>query len=180
MQEYSFTLRNEKKDLYNLFGRLIIFINIVLFVYRALAGSENRIQYAGIPSIVFLILAFITQYFLRNTRYRFGLHPYFFIITIAWLSDGVYWIAVTAIVFDLLHTLATFLPIVKIDEQLVTYPSFPRKKIRWPMLNNIILKDGLLTIDLKNNKLIQQYLDEKSPVVNEKEFNDFCKKQLNK
>jgi hypothetical protein len=40
------------------------------------------------------------------------------------------------------------------------------------------MKDGVLTIDFKNNKIIQQSIDEARSSVNEKEFNEFCQKQL--
>ncbi|MGC4034655.1 MAG: hypothetical protein QM764_01750 [Chitinophagaceae bacterium] len=45
-------------------------------------------------------------------------------------------------------------------------------------MSNAILKDGILTIDFKNNKIIQAEIDEEYAVVNEKEFNEFCKRQL--
>ena len=43
-----------------------------------------------------------------------------------------------------------------------------------------MLKDGLLTIDSKDNKVIQQLIDEEKTKIDEKEFNDFCKDQLRK
>ena len=42
----------------------------------------------------------------------------------------------------------------------------------------MILKDDLLTIDFKNNKIIQQLIEKTEHPVDEKEFNDFCSKQL--
>jgi hypothetical protein len=59
----------------------------------------------------------------------------------------------------------------------IIYPSFPTRIIQWNELNNVILKDGLLTIDFKNNKIIQQLIKH-SNAINEKEFNEFCKQQL--
>ncbi len=59
----------------------------------------------------------------------------------------------------------------------ITHPWFIRPLL-WNDLNNAILKDGILTIDFKNNKIIQQQIDELSASINEKEFNDFCKQQL--
>jgi hypothetical protein len=65
-------------------------------------------------------------------------------------------------------------------ESEIIYPAWPVRKISWKELNNVILKDSILTIDLKNNKLIQQSIDEIKTSVNEKEFNEFCRQQLNK
>jgi hypothetical protein len=43
-----------------------------------------------------------------------------------------------------------------------------------------MIKDGLLTIDFKNNRIIQQQIANISSGIDEKEFNDFCRQQLNK
>jgi hypothetical protein len=42
----------------------------------------------------------------------------------------------------------------------------------------MVIKDGLFTVDFKNNRLIQQAVDEGVSTVNEKVFNEFCSKQL--
>ena len=44
----------------------------------------------------------------------------------------------------------------------------------WNEFSNIILKDGLLTLDFKNNKLIQVAIDEEKTAVDVNEFNGFC------
>ena len=49
----------------------------------------------------------------------------------------------------------------------------------WKDISNVVLKDGILTIDLKNNKLIQSVISKESADINEREFNLFCKEQLN-
>jgi len=67
---------------------------------------------------------------------------------------------------------------VYVSDQNISYHFFLKKTIRWNQLNNLILKDGLLSIDFKNNKLIQLTIDESKNVINEQEFNDFCRQQL--
>ena len=61
----------------------------------------------------------------------------------------------------------------------IVYPTFPKKTYLWKEIENVVLKDGVLTIDLKNNKLIQVVIDpESSAAINEREFNLFCKSHL--
>ena len=67
--------------------------------------------------------------------------------------------------------------LIKVSETEVLYPSFPPHHIAWNELSNIVLRDGLLTIDLKNNKLIQQLIEETN-TVNQDEFNEFCRRRL--
>jgi hypothetical protein len=63
---------------------------------------------------------------------------------------------------------------IKVSNNGVEFSGLPYRSFNWAMLNNVIIKDGLLTIDFKNNKLIQQYLP-KNNQSKEKDFNDFCK-----
>ena len=58
------------------------------------------------------------------------------------------------------------------------------KKIRWSELNNVIWKDGIITIDYKNNNLLQRETDDDEEDddydATEEEFNDYCEDQLRK
>ena len=54
-----------------------------------------------------------------------------------------------------------------------------KKIYRWPDLNNVVLKDGLLTMDFKNNRLFQKVaFDEDEMDADEAEFNAYCQRQL--
>lgn len=44
----------------------------------------------------------------------------------------------------------------------------------WSEFNNIILKDNLLTLDFKDNKLLQLSIIESGIVIDEGSFNNFC------
>ncbi len=66
------------------------------------------------------------------------------------------------------------------SEETVVINSFPKKKFNWTDIQNVILKDNLLTVDFKNNKLIQKELNEEVSPLIEQEFNEFCRKQLHK
>jgi hypothetical protein len=51
------------------------------------------------------------------------------------------------------------------------------KKIKWNQLNRVILKDDVLTIDYKNNKIFQAYIDDEEDddyEVGTEEFNAYC------
>lgn len=69
---------------------------------------------------------------------------------------------------------------VELDNNMISYPSFPQKKIEWNEVSNLILKDNILTIDLKNNKLIQHTIKEnENKDLDETAFNIFVQKQIN-
>ena len=48
----------------------------------------------------------------------------------------------------------------------------------WVAMENVVLKDSLLTVDFKTNKLIQIEIVEGNKLTDESEFNLFCTEQL--
>jgi hypothetical protein len=50
--------------------------------------------------------------------------------------------------------------------------------ITWQELNNVVLKDGLLTVDLKNNRIIQTEILNSQGDPSEAEFNEFCRQRM--
>ena len=67
------------------------------------------------------------------------------------------------------------------SENTIVKTGWVNKKYSWSELNNVVIKDDLLTMDFKNNTLLQAYTDdeedEEYDVVDE-EFNQYCKRQL--
>lgn len=58
---------------------------------------------------------------------------------------------------------------------------FFKKGIKWEELNQVIIKDDILTIDFKNNKLIQSETDDEDDddyEVGDDEFNTFCRNRI--
>lgn len=52
------------------------------------------------------------------------------------------------------------------------------KLYTWVEIQNVVLKDGLLTIDFKNNHIFQSPVTTKDVQPDEKSFNQFCRQQL--
>lgn len=67
------------------------------------------------------------------------------------------------------------------EREIVFNKLFPRR-IPWTDLNNALIRDGILTLDYKNNKLFQAETDEDEEDdeydVSEEEFNAFCRQCL--
>ena len=55
-----------------------------------------------------------------------------------------------------------------------------RQRHDWSAFNNVVLKDGLLTLDFKNNRLMQKEIadDDDEDDADEEEFNTWCRDQL--
>lgn len=66
------------------------------------------------------------------------------------------------------------------DDEGIVFNSFPKKEYCWNEVQNVVIKFGMLSIDLKNNKLIQEEVDSYVDLNLENEFNAFCLAQINK
>lgn len=180
MGNFEISIRNEKAKFYNRLSWFIIAINIALFLYLAFFSTDKSELKKSFGVLVLLVICFGLYLYFKSTKYQIGLHPFSFLIILGWIVIGRFWFAGINVLFDILSTISTRKFTVIFSQANVVYPSFPTKTIPWHKLNNVILKDGLLTIDFKSNKIIQQYVDESKTNVNEKEFNEFCRQQLSK
>jgi hypothetical protein len=177
MKQYELALRNNKRKSYITITWIIIAANILSLVLLAAAGSIDKIELAA---TIFLlgVAIFLPKYVDRKEKIETSV--IFLILMITWISNSFWWVAGINLIFEIFQIAALRKLIVNINSQKIVYPSFPQKNIDWKRLNNLILKDGLLTIEFKNNRIIQQLIDEKQTSIDEKEFNEFCKQQLNK
>ncbi len=87
-------------------------------------------------------------------------------------------IALVYLVAALLEKQVKFPDEVAFDNEEIVFNSFPKKFYPWNTFRNIVLKDGLLTIDFMNNKLIQKELESVTTKKEEEEFNEFCRARL--
>ncbi len=180
MEHFEITLKNEKLKFYNRLSWFIITINFIVFFYLGLFSGGRNIRVAAITSITLLVFFFLLQRYFKKIKWLAGIHPYFLLLMVGWITMGKYWLTAIPFVFDILSAISIRKLSVEVSAEKIIYPSFPPKKIAWSALSTIILKDGLLTLNFKNNTIIQQYVDDIKTNVNEQEFNDFCRQQLNK
>ena len=66
------------------------------------------------------------------------------------------------------------------DRDRVVINSLVKKRFAWEDFNNVVLKDGLLTLDFRNNKLLQKEVadDDDEEDADEEEFNMYCRERL--
>jgi len=178
MKHFELILKNEKELSYKKISIFLLVLNLagILFI-TYLKDFKSWIPF--IIAAVAVFAAFLSFYF-RNKNEKAILTGAFILLSLAWIVAGYWVVSVLNILFMILHMAALQKPIVSVNESRVVYPSFPKKKIDWQELSNLIIKDGLLTIDFKNNRIIQQQVVDISSTIDEKEFNDFCRQQLNK
>jgi hypothetical protein len=178
MEKYEVVLKNDKGKLYNRFTIFIFVLNAIAIIFFLYSRHEKITQSSnGFIALLLLINALLI-YTIASFKKKKQLAFLSLVIGISlyWILIGYWWISLIMVMLFYLYSLSKRKLKVNFADQII-YPSFPKRIIQWKELNNVILKDGLLTIDFKNNKIIQQPIKFPNPF-NEKEFNDFCEEQL--
>ena len=154
----------------------MIIANLAFFIY--LSASTWFKNLGPFLYVLLAIISIVVMRFSKEQKNKPRLYIFFLIIILGWINTRVYWwMAIPIVVLMILDEIARRDFVVKVFADKIFYPSFPYRAIKWDELSNVILKDTILTIDFKNNKIIQhEVLNE----ADEKEFNNFCKEQLNK
>ena len=180
MNKFVIVLKNEKVKTYNIISWLIIAINFLVFLFFGISTKTGKPEPVFLAVAGAMIVIFVLRLIMKKKKEESGdfFIVYFLIIIFAWFKAGYYGIVVINIVLYIFQFISSRKLEIQFAEANITFPSYPIKTFHWKELNNVILKDGILTIDFKNNKLIQQTIDESSIVINEKEFNEFCLEQL--
>jgi len=178
MDKFEIALKNEKRKSINTSLLVIIFLNIIAFLFVAYIAEEDKSRNIALFAAGFVTIALLLNFFLKKRIEYDGKIVVIALIIYFYLRTHLYFPALAMVIMTALYFITTKVPVVVFTKKGISYPSFPKKNIHWPALNNVILKDGLLTIDFKNNKLIQQYVETESADVNEQEFNEFCRQQL--
>lgn len=181
MNNYTIFLLNENVKTYRYITLFILLINCIAFGYiffnSNVRRTEDLSRFGLLLSLVYITLYFVKHYTKYFSRYK---------LEVAFIVIGVLWLVMGNIAFALILFLCAAAALFTVRQQKVIftndkiiYPSFPQKIYSWNEISNIILKDDVLTIDLKNNKLHQSTISgESASSINEKNFNSFCKERL--
>jgi len=174
MKVYELILKNEKIESYKASLPLIIGLNSIAFLFLAFNYSITFKRTISLAAAI-LVIILLAAHFIQKNKKNYITYIAILSIIIAYSLLGLYFFGLGVAAIFILYEITTRKLLVTVSQNDIIYPSFPSRKIEWPQLANIVLKDGLLTIDFKNNKILQ---GEISGSTDEKEFNDFCRTQL--
>lgn len=180
--DYVVTLRKNTVKPVNIVCHILMLLSILVFVY-ALArehqvGVNNDYRLMVITALAIVWWALILFSKKRKPYFRIG----FFIVALGWFFNPLHniLIGIFYVLAALLEKQVKFPAEIGIDSEGVLLNTLPKKSFLWKEIRNVVIKDNLLTIDFKNNKLLQKEISEDVPYDMEKEFNGFCKGQLDK
>lgn len=181
MQKFELVLKNERIKAYKTFILFFIALNIIFLITLAITTKDSTIRSKSLLAVFLTVFSLAVEYYLRKKNKQYsGKGAALLYFVLAYLLLHYWWMALSVLIVAILYSVSLRRLIVYINTNQIIYPSFPKKTFHWDDLNNIILKDGLLTIDFKNNKLAQAEVVNggNDYDLNEQEFNDFCRNHL--
>lgn len=171
---YIIALRNETSRYVNIIGFLLSFGSSLLFLREMIVRNTIIIPYlVGIIFIAGLLIWNIIA------RYRYDKEIYYskalLIAGLVWTKmPYAEWLVVVFALLAILEYQAKLSPEIGFSPDHIVFNKLFKKKYSWDEIDQVILKDGLLTIDFRNNKLFQKEIDSGENEAGEEEFNEWC------
>ena len=180
--QYLFILKDNNQKAYNGFTWFLFFLHFVAAAWVALKTTNDNIKLS-----MYVLLGFYTVctifYFLFKKQNK-ALEVFNLIMVLLYAN---FWFTQIGLVALLIFVLINIFVFVIKDKK--TTVQFSKEGLHvnrifkivfysWHKMDNVILKDGLLTIDFISNKLIQSEIVKTDEVVDEDLFNRFCVTQL--
>jgi len=178
--QYVVVLKNQHNRFIDLLGIILSLFSVACFLNVLITTGQLSIAYLAGSIIIVIILAwnFYSTYKKRKVYYSRSL----LIAALVWMKmPYAQWLTFVFIILALLEYQAKHSLEIGFSEIEVVINSLFRKRYSWKQFTNVMLKDDLLTLDFTNNRILQREVeDEEDYEADEKEFNDWCSKQLAK
>ena len=179
--KYSFTLKDNNQKAYRLFTWFLFFLHVAaaMFVLNT-TDIKTRIS-IGILLAFYAAISLIYYLYRKHAK---ALETFSFLMALFYASFWFQQVGIFALIaFAAVYGIVT---VVKGKTTTVLFSTegvsltrvFKTVVFPWTEMENVILKDNILTIDFKTNKIIQVEIVEAARMVEETEFNLFCKTQM--
>lgn len=177
--DYIIVLRRPGYLLVDLISRFMLMIAIAILGYTVFL-----IPFTWFSLFLIVLIAGIAGWWIRCTiKANKGEIPYYRLgLLFATIGLGslfqLHWIPILYFLAVISEKQVKFPQEIAFYDEGILINSLPKKHYSWQQINNVVLKDGVLTVDLKNNKLIQKEIESSSSAREEAEFNEFCRTRL--
>lgn len=178
--QYVVTLKNQSHRYIDILGLILSFFSVACFTMQ-LAGSHNvSVAYlVGAVAVLGIAIYNVAQQAKKRKVYY---SRALLIAALVWMKMPYFqWLVFLFIILALLEYQAKYAIEIGFADNEIVINSLFKKRYTWSAFSNIVLRDGLLTLDFTNNRMLQREVeDDEDDDADEDEFNAYCKKQLAK
>ena len=177
MKKFEIVFKNRKIQTYRRITLLLVVLNTLFFIYFLFDDTLRKT--AILSGAVIILFAAFSFYKTKKAHQSFFLSEWvFFLLMILWIQFDNYWMASVSMILFLLCTAATDKLTYDFNFALIKQKNFPWNKYSWNIMENVILKDNIITMDFRNNRIIQAEIENEN--INETDFNVFVRSCLSK
>jgi drug/metabolite transporter (DMT)-like permease len=175
--DYVVILKRENARKTDLVSVLLLIFSIISFCYTQIRNGFNGFLTI---SVIFLFLGILVNIYSFRKKKEMQFRNWLLAAALFWLGMPYFqWMFLPFLIFAILEAQAKYPLEIGFYSEGIVLNSLFKKKFPWSSFHSVILKDGLLTLDFKDNKLIQkEVLDDDEPDAPEDEFNDYCQSKL--
>jgi hypothetical protein len=180
---YILIIRQKNRKTIELLGLISCLLFLMVLIHTLIQVSTFLIIYILISiATAGLFTNNILQYKKGN---KLNMTPVFIIAAITLLFiPNIKWLFIFFVLMAILEKYAFKKEEIGFNIDEIYFNRFFPQIMQWESLNNVVLKDGILTLDFKSNKVLQfetdDLDDEDEEEVTEAEFNSFCQICLQK
>jgi hypothetical protein len=181
--QYVVILKKTGQRATELLSALLCLFSALTFFYVALFhGTYGAWLPMAVATLLLIGLGIVRWSFRRRQRPDKPRYRYLLLLAaLGWMSFtpapwvGAFFIILTFLEYQTKRPLE-----IGFDHDRVVINTLIKQQFDWAAFNNVILKDGLLTLDFKSNRLIQKEVteDDEDDDADEEEFNAYCRSRL--
>ena len=182
---YIITIKQPDYKTANIISLLMLILAMAAFIRTAWVYCPSRayhnaaILYAVFSGIILTWSVYCIAFAPKLKRvpyYRLALAA----AAVGWFVEPLsnIWLGALYAIAALIERQVKFPVEIGADDSGIVFNSLPVKSFQWNEIDNLLLKDNMITIDFKNNKIYQKEIEADVSAVLEREFNAFCSSKL--
>ena len=176
MQQFEIILKNDKIKWYRTIALINLLLNVSIFAFLLFYDAYRAVALSSILALALYISlrGYVSK---KQNPGPFFDEFVFFIPAMCWFGLHSYILMIVLILMGFLYRFTMQQIKFVFTSKVVMKTNFPKRVFDWNLFSNVILKDNILTLDFKNNKLIQSEI-ETQQAFNEIEFNEFAQSKI--
>ncbi len=169
---YLIELKDVQAKRKSVIGMLLSILAIIIFITRWETAKEN--YYLDIFNAFIILAGLIYNYINKKAEKNI---PYRFFFFAAAVGLGLLYpfniLSIPYLLLAFTEGPLTGKQLVEFSSSGVIIKSWKKSQYEWDTIQSVVLKDGVLTLDFKNNYILQREIDS-SVSINESAFNVWC------
>lgn len=174
MSSFRILVPGSNRKTFHYVSIFIFALNLLVFG-RMLMETEGKNKWLAIAGLIVCASGILFSMLKRNHRPGTIHVIHFVLVTLIWILLPAFVPAISIAVFAAMTIIAAREKWLRFSDAGIHYPSFPAKTIPWAEVNDVMLKKGVLTMDLSGNRFFQFVIPDQGFEGDETAFNQSCK-----